>query len=231
VFGGVAPDALSSLARILATLHDEEGNVAIDGLLRVGWDGVQMTEEEFREEAPLRPGVRTIGSGPISERLWSAPAVSVLGIDAPHVREASNQLVPVARAKVSLRIAPGEDPARALDLLVAHLRSRAPWGVEVDIRRGEIGHGLRVRSDGPGFAAMKRAMETAYGRSAVESGSGGSVPLVPMLARTLPEAEILIYGASDEKSQYHSIDESVDVGDLERASLAEALLWLGLADR
>jgi acetylornithine deacetylase/succinyl-diaminopimelate desuccinylase-like protein len=231
VFGGVAPDALSSLARILATLHDEEGNVAIDGLLRVGWDGVQMTEEEFREEAPLRPGVRTIGSGPISERLWSAPAVSVLGIDAPHVREASNQLVPVARAKVSLRIAPGEDPARALDLLVAHLRSRAPWGVEVDIRRGEIGHGLRVRSDGPGFAAMKRAMETAYGRSAVESGSGGSVPLVPMLARTLPEAEILIYGASDEKSQYHSIDESVDLGDLERACLAETLLLGELAAR
>ena len=231
VFGGVAPDALSSLARILATLHDEEGNVAIDGLLRVGWDGVQMTEEAFREEAPLRPGVRTIGSGPISERLWSAPAVSVLGIDAPRVREASNQLVPIARAKVSLRIAPGEDPARALDLLVAHLRSHAPWGVEVDIGRGEIGHGLRVRSDGPGFAAMKWAMETAYGRSAVESGSGGSVPLVPVLARTLPEAEILIYGASDEKSQYHSIDESVDIGDLERASLAEALLWLGLADR
>jgi acetylornithine deacetylase/succinyl-diaminopimelate desuccinylase-like protein len=229
VYGGVAPDALSSLSRILATLHDDEGNVAIGGLLRVGWDGVQMTDEEFREETPLRPGVRTIGSGTISERLWSAPAVSVLGIDAPRVREASNQLVPVARAKVSLRIPPGQDPGRALDLLVEHLRSHAPWGVEVDIQRGELGHGLRVRSDGPGFAAMKRAMETAYGRAAVESGSGGSVPLVPVLAGTFPDAEILMYGASDEKSQYHSIDESVDLGDLERASLAEALLWRELA--
>jgi acetylornithine deacetylase/succinyl-diaminopimelate desuccinylase-like protein len=63
----------------------------------------------------------------------------------------------------------------------------------------------------------------------VESGSGGSVPLVPVLAEAIPAAEILIYGASDEKSQYHSIDESVDLGDLERSALAEALLFAELA--
>jgi acetylornithine deacetylase/succinyl-diaminopimelate desuccinylase-like protein len=228
VFGGVAPDALSALARILATLHDEEGNVAIDGLARLPWDGVEMPEEDFRRDARLRPGVRLIGGGTIAERLWSAPAVSVLGIDAPRVREASNQLVPVARAKISLRIAPGDDPARALDLLATHVEANAPWGVEVDVKRGEGGHGLRVSNAGPAFGAMRRAMETAYGRPAVESGSGGSVPLVPVLARTFPEAEILIYGASDEKSQYHSIDESVDLGDLQRACLAEALLWAEL---
>ena len=229
VFGGAIPDALSALARILASLHDDEGNVAIDGLARFPWNGVQMSEDELREEAPIRPGVRLIGHGPVSERLWSSPAVSVLGIDAPRVREASNQLVPVARAKVSLRIAPGDDPARALELLAGHLESNAPWGVEVDVARGEGGHGLRVRADGPAFAAMLRAMETAYGRPAVEIGSGGSVPLVPILAGAFPEAEILMYGAADEKSQYHSVDESVDLGDLERASLAEALLWAELA--
>ena len=229
VFGGVIPDAISALARILASLHDEEGNVAVEGLARLPWDGVEMTEEEFRLQTPVRPTVRTIGSGTVAERLWTSPAVSVLGIDAPRVREASNQLVPVASAKVSLRLAPGDDPGRAMDLLVDHLEAQAPWGVEVDVRRGEAGHGLRVRTDGPAFAAMRRAMERAYGRPAVESGSGGSVPLVPVLARAFPHAEILIYGASDEKSQYHSIDESVDLGDLERASLAEALLWRELA--
>jgi acetylornithine deacetylase/succinyl-diaminopimelate desuccinylase-like protein len=78
---------------------------------------------------------------------------------------------------------------------------------------------------------MTRAMETAYGRPVVQTGSGGSVPLVPVLARALPDAEILLYGASDEKSQYHSIDESVDLGDLERTALAEALLWRELAPR
>lgn len=229
VFGGPVPDALSSLSRILATLHDDEGNVAIEGLARLPWDGVEMTEEEFRRDARVRPGVRLVGRGTIAERLWSAPAVSVLGIDAPRVREASNQLVPVARAKISLRIVPGDDPGRAMDLLAAHVEAHVPWGVDVDVKRGEGGHGLRVANSGPAFGAMRRAMETAYGRAAVESGSGGSVPLVPVLARTFPEAEILIYGASDEKSQYHSIDESVDLGDLERACLAEALLWRELA--
>jgi len=229
VFGGVFPDAITALARILASLHDEEGNVAIRGLARLPWRGVDMTEQEYRRQVPVRPTVHTIGSGTVAERLWSSPAVSVLGLDAPRVREASNQLVPSASAKVSLRLAPGDDPTRAMDLLVDHLVTHAPWGVEVDVRRGEVGHGLRLRDDGPAFTAMRRAMERAYGRPVVESGSGGSVPLVPILARAFPEAEILIYGASDEKSQYHSVDESVDLGDLERTALAEALLWRELA--
>ncbi len=228
-FGGAIPDALSCLSRILATLHDDAGNVAISGLTDLTWEGVQMSEDELRDEAPIRPGVQLIGEGPIAERLWSKPAVSVLGIDAPRVREASNQLVPVASAKVSLRIAPDEDPIRARDLLRDHLLESAPWGVEVTVDEGEAGHGLRLRNDGPAFAAMLRAMEAAYGRPPIESGSGGSVPLVPVLAGTFPEAEILIHGASDEKSQYHSIDESVDLGDLERASLSQALLLGELA--
>jgi acetylornithine deacetylase/succinyl-diaminopimelate desuccinylase-like protein len=223
--GGPAPDALSALARILATVHDEEGEVAIEGLTREKWDGLQVSEEEFREDTPLRPGVRLIGSGTISDRLWAKPAVSVLGIDAPRVLEASNQLVPWASAKVSLRLAPDDDPDHAMDALTEHLRTRAPWGVEVDVRPGSSGRGLRVRTDGPGFAAMTRAMEAAYGAPLVQTGSGGSVPLVPVLSRALPEAEILMYGASDERSQYHSIDESVDLGELERTCLAEALLF------
>jgi acetylornithine deacetylase/succinyl-diaminopimelate desuccinylase-like protein len=228
-YGGPIPDAISALARILATLHDDDGEVAIAGLRRSTWDGVDVSEEDLREEAPIRPGVRLLGSGSIAERLWSRPAVSVLGIDAPRVREASNQLVPVASAKVSLRIPPEEEPDDAMALLARHLREHAPWGVEVSVDDGNSGRGLRLPSDGPAFAAMRRAMERAYGHAPVESGSGGSVPLVPVLARALPDAEILIYGASDEKSQYHSIDESVDIRDLERAILAEAILFSELA--
>jgi acetylornithine deacetylase/succinyl-diaminopimelate desuccinylase-like protein len=227
-FGGAIPDALSALARILATLHDDLGNVAISGLVTSSWDGVQISEDELREETPLRPGVELIGTGPIAERLWSKPAVSVLGIDAPRVREASNQLVPVATAKVSLRIPPEEDPPRARALLARHLAEHAPWGAEVSVEEGDAGRGLRVRSDGPAFAAMGRAMQQAYGREPVEIGSGGSVPLVPMLSEALPGAEILIHGASDEKSQYHSVDESVDLGDFERSILTEAVLFAEL---
>jgi cysteinylglycine-S-conjugate dipeptidase len=228
-YGGPAIDAISALARLLSTLHDDEGQVAIEGLTHGPWDGLQLTEEEYRKDTPLRPSVSLVGSGSISERLWSKPAVAVLGLDAPRVVEASNQLVPVASAKVSLRLAPEEDARRAMDLLTSHLAQRAPWGVEVDVAPGTSGQGMRVNTDGPAFAAMERAMRTAFGREVVQSGSGGSVPLVPELSAALPDAEILLYGAADEKSQYHSINESVDLGDLERVTLAEALLFGELA--
>ncbi|HZD17032.1 MAG TPA: M20/M25/M40 family metallo-hydrolase [Actinomycetota bacterium] len=228
-YGGAVPDALSSLSRILATLHDEAGDVAIQGLSTLSWSGTAVTEDELREETPFRPGVRLIGTGPIAERLWTKPAVSVLGIDAPRVREASNQLVPVATAKVSLRIPPGEDPIRARDLLARHLRHDPPWGVEVHVDEGEAGGGIHLGREGPAFAAMLRTMELAYGRPPVVAGSGGSIPLVPVLSGTFPDAEILVYGVSDEKSQYHSVDESVDLSDLERGILAQALLFAELA--
>jgi acetylornithine deacetylase/succinyl-diaminopimelate desuccinylase-like protein len=226
--GGAIPDALSSLARILASLHDEDGGVAVQGLLHQPWGGVQVTEDDLRAMAPIRPGVRLIGEG--RSPSGSGPGrPSGARIDVSGVREASNQLVPVASAKVSLRIAPGEDPARALDLLTAHLVDHAPGGVEVEVERGEAGSGMLIASDGPAFAAMQRAMTVAYGREAVLSGSGGSIPLVPVLARALPEAAILVYGASDDQSQYHSVDESVHLGDLERSILAEAVLFAELA--
>jgi cysteinylglycine-S-conjugate dipeptidase len=223
-FGGPIPDALTSLARLLASLHDERGNVAIAGLVSAPWNGFDQPEEELREEARTRPGVQMIGDGSLSERLWTKPAVSVLGIDAPRVREASNQLVPVATAKVSLRLAPGDEPDRAMEALVAHLRSHAPWGVEVSVERGNGGKGFEVKTGGPTYDAARRAMAAAYGRDVVEVGSGGSIPLVNLLAGTFPDAEILIVGASDELSQYHSVNESVSLAELERASLSEALL-------
>lgn len=224
-YGGPSPDALSALARLLGTLQDDDGEVAIDGLMRQTWDGMEVTEEEYRNDTPLRPGVRLIGSGPIAERIWTKPAVAVLGIDAPRVAEASNQLVPTATAKVSLRLAPEEDPVTAMDALTRHLVDHAPWGVEVDVGEGNSGRGMRVRTDGPAFTAMRRTMETAFGRPVVETGSGGSVPLVPVLAEAMPRTEILFYGASDEMSRYHSTDESVDLAELERLCLAEALLF------
>ncbi|MFM7719127.1 MAG: dipeptidase [Actinomycetota bacterium] len=225
VFGGPIPDALSALARILASLHRDDGTVAIRGLHAGPWKGVEISEDDLRMEAPIRPGVELIGTGSVSERLWTGPAVSVLGIDAPGVREASNQLVPVASAKVSLRLAPEEDAERARDLLAEHLRDHAPWGVECTVEPGEAGSGMRISREGPATLAMRAAMEEVYGRASVEVGSGGSVPLVPVLGATFPDAEILMYGASDERSQYHSIDESVDLGDLERTAAAEAV-WL-----
>ena len=99
-YGGAIPDAITALARILATLHDDDGQVAIEGLAPVrAWDGRPAHRGGATRGQPLRPSVELIGSGSIAERLWSKPAVAVLGFDAPRVVEASNQLVPVASAR------------------------------------------------------------------------------------------------------------------------------------
>jgi acetylornithine deacetylase/succinyl-diaminopimelate desuccinylase-like protein len=223
-YGGPIPDAITALARILTSLHDDRGDVAIRGLRSFQWDGTDYPEHDFREESRLFDEVRTIGTGTIADRVFSKPAVSVLGIDAPRIEESSNQIVPTASARVSLRLAPGDDPVGARDRLVAHLREAAPWGVRVTVDAAEAGMGYVVDTSTPAFAAAKRALADAFGRDdVVEMGSGGSVPLVPLLAETFPGIQVLIVGAGDHVSNYHSLDESVDLADLERMALAEAL--------
>jgi acetylornithine deacetylase/succinyl-diaminopimelate desuccinylase-like protein len=229
-YGGPIPDALTVLVRALASLHDERGNVAVPGRAIATADPLDLTEEELREQAGVRPGVRLIGEGGLTERQWARPAISVLGIDAPRVGEAPNQLVPSARAKVSLRLAPGDDPAAAAEALIAHLRSHVPWGAEVRITPESSGKPYAFKASGPAFDAMRRAMREAFGREPVETGGGGSIPFVADLAKAFPGVALLLTGAGDPTSSPHSENESVDLADLERSVLAEALFLAYLAE-
>ncbi len=230
-YGGPIPDAITALARIIASLHHDDGSVAIEGLQRFGWTGMQIPEDEFREESGVLDQVELIGAGSLSDRLLTGPAVAVLGFDAPAIAGSSNQIVPFARARVSLRIAPGDDPVAARQALVNHLRSHAPWGVEVTFEGTsgfEAGHGHLVDTTRPASRAAMDALARAYGREAIEMGSGGSIPLVPMLTQTFPGIEILIWGAMDERSFIHSVNESVELSEVERITLAEALFLRNL---
>src|SRR5918999_784935 len=165
-FGGPIPDAITALSRIIASLHDDRGDVAIDGLDRFEWEGTQIPEDEFREESGVLDQVELIGSGTLADRLMAGPAVAVLGIDAPAIAGSSNQIVPVARARVSLRIAPGDDPISARAALVDHLRAHAPWGVEVTFEGTsgfEAGQGDLVDTTRPANRAAMDSLAQAYG--------------------------------------------------------------------
>ncbi|MFI5392160.1 MAG: M20/M25/M40 family metallo-hydrolase [Myxococcota bacterium] len=229
-YGGPIPDAITALSRMIASLHDEHGDVAIEGLHTFTWTGMQVPEDELRAESRVLDSVQLLGTGTIADRLLSKPAVAVLGFDAPRIEGSSNQLVPQASARVSLRLAPGDDPERGRDALVAHLHAAAPWGVEVEVEAAEAGMGYLVDTTTPAYAAAKDALSDAFGREVVEIGSGGSIPLVPLLAETFPGMSVLIVGAGDERSNYHSLDESVDLDDLASMALAEALLIGNLGD-
>jgi cysteinylglycine-S-conjugate dipeptidase len=232
-YGGPIPDAITALSRMIASLHDDKGDVAIDGLKRFEWEGTQIPEDEFRDESGVLGSVEMIGSGTLADRLFASPAVAVLGVDAPAIAGSSNQIVPVARARVSLRLAPGDDPGAARQALVEHLREHAPWGVEVTFEGSsgfEAGHGYMVDTSSPTSRAAVEALTQAYDRDAIEVGSGGSIPLVPMLTETFPGIEVLIWGAMDERSFIHSVNESVDLSEVERIALAEALFIRNLGE-
>ena len=206
LYGGPVPDALTALCRMLATLHDERGDVAVPGLtrgIRVHADPLDLTEAQFRAEAGLLDGVRLTGTGGLTDRLWAGPAIAVIGLDAPSVEAASNTLIPVARAKVSLRVAPGDDAAAAGEALAAHLRAQAPWGVQVGVQPGAVAAPFTARTGGRAYQAARSALNEAWGTPAVDAGAGGSIPFVTGYAGLFPDAEILITGVEDPGTRAH----------------------------
>lgn len=222
MYGGPAPDALLALIRILDTLRDEAGDTTI--VPGYPWTGAQADEVDFREELGMRPDQPLLGTGPLTDRLVTRPAASVIGLDAPAVEGAINAVIPSARAKVSLRLPPGTDPQMAMDALCEHLRTAAPWGVDVIVTPGEQGRGCAIATDGPAYEAARWAMQQAFGKPSAEAGEGGSIPLLAALADVAPHAEIMLFGAEDPGALIHAPNESVDLEELERMVLAEALL-------
>lgn len=230
LYGGVVPDALTTLSRLLSTLHDDQGNVAVPGLAgEEPASGLDLPEETVRAHTKAVDGVELIGTGSLASRLWTRPALSVLAIDAPPTAEAINQLVPVARAKVSMRIPPGQDTGAALEALKAHLRANVPWGARLDFLHEEKGDPIELGTESPAVQAWKEAFREAYGTEPVEMGAGGSIPFISTFQEYFPDAPILIVGCGDPTSAIHAPNESQDVGDLERATLSEAIAFRLLA--
>jgi acetylornithine deacetylase/succinyl-diaminopimelate desuccinylase-like protein len=228
-FGGVFPDAIMSLVKLLATLHTDDGEVAIPGLLADEADPLDLTEDDLRDQLGAVPGLAQIGSGGLTSRLWTKPAISLLAMDVPPIAESINQLVPVARAKVSMRIAPGEDPNDAMNALRSHLLENAPWGVDVTVYGVELGPAFRLSTTGDAADAWKAAMTEVWGVPPVEMGAGGSIPFVADFSRRYPDAALLLTGCGDPTSAIHAPNESQNLDDFEKAILAQATALQKLA--
>ncbi|GCE21218.1 M20/M25/M40 family metallo-hydrolase [Dictyobacter kobayashii] len=221
-FGGPTPDALVALIRMIATLHDAPGNVAVTGMQGQSWSGTDISEAEFRYLAGVLPGVDLMGTDSIATRVCSSYSINVVGLDAPAVQGSRNALIDVARARISVRVPPERSAKEALELLTAHLKVVAPWNVQLAFSEQESGEGHAAATDGPAYTAAYRALRAAYGKEASEVGSGGSIPLINAFARVFPQAEIILWGAEDASANIHAPNESVDPAELERAALAEA---------
>ena len=231
MWGGLVPDALITLARLVATLHDDEGNVAVAGLHTGPAADVTYPEERLRAESGAAPGVRWIGSGTVVERLWTRPALSITGLDAPAVDGAANALVPVARAKISMRIAPGDTTANAVACLRRHLEERVPWGAELSFTVVDTGEPTLIDASGPAYDAARAAFTDAWeGVAPVDMGVGGSIPFIAEFLQAYPQASVLVTGVEDPDTRAHGANEGLHLAEFERVCVAEALLLRNLAD-
>ena len=229
MWGGLVPDAIMTLSRLIASCWDDAGNVLIEGLYSGSAADVDYPEERLRAESGAAPGIEWIGSGSAVERLWTKPALSITGFDAPKVAGASNTLVPTASARFSLRIAPGDTSANAVACLQRHLERNVPWGATLTATLVDAGEATQIEATGPAYDAARAAFAEAWGGTTpVDMGVGGSIPFIAEFLDAFPRASVLVTGVEDPDTRAHGANEGLHLAEFEKVVLAEALLLRNL---
>ncbi len=229
MWGGLVPDALITLSRLIASLHDDAGNVAVAGLHSGPAADVEYPEDRLRAESGAAPGIEWIGDGSVVERLWTRPSLSITGLDAPKVDGASNTLVPTARAKISMRIAPGDTTENGVACLRRHLEERVPWGAGLTFTVVDTGEATQIDATGPAYDAARAAFTEAWdGTEPVDMGVGGSIPFIAEFLEAFPQASVLVTGVEDPDTRAHGANEGLHLAEFERVVLAEALMLRNL---
>ncbi|WP_206446462.1 M20/M25/M40 family metallo-hydrolase [Agrococcus sp. KRD186] len=231
MFGGAVPDAMMAFSKLAASFWNADGSVAVAGLTDADLEVPEQTEEHIRTEAGVLEGVELIGSGPVLSRLWGKPAITITGVDAPSVPDASNTILPTVRFRLSARIAPGQSSAQAFAALERHIAEHTPFGAHIAYDNVDLGDPFLVDTSGWGATAAKQAMADAWGAQAVETGIGGSIPFIADLVQQFPAAQILVTGVEDPGTMAHSPNESQHLGVLRKAIGAEALLLSRASER
>jgi acetylornithine deacetylase/succinyl-diaminopimelate desuccinylase-like protein len=225
MWGGLVPDAVMTLSRLIASLHDDTGNVAIAGLHSGPAADVDYPEDRLRAESGAAPGIEWIGDGSAVERLWTKPALSITGFDAPQVEGASNTLVPTARCRISLRIAPGDTTANAVACLQRHLERHVAWGATLTATVVDTGEATQIDATGPAYDAARAAFAEAWdGTEPIDMGVGGSIPFIAEFLEAFPQASVLVTGVEDPDTRAHGANEGLHLAEFEKVVLAEALL-------
>jgi acetylornithine deacetylase/succinyl-diaminopimelate desuccinylase-like protein len=224
MFGGAVPDAMLATVKLLSTLWDEDGAVAVAGLTTREADTPEYGEETLRSEAGLPDGVSPIGRDSILSRIWNKPSLTVTGIDFPTVKNASNTLTPELSVVISARVAPGQPAREAYEAIEAHLRAHAPFGAQLSFRDVDCGDAFLVDTAGWAVDRARTALEAGYGVAPVDIGVGGSIPFIADLVREFPGAQILVTGVEDPHARAHSPNESLHLDTFRHALRSEALL-------
>jgi acetylornithine deacetylase/succinyl-diaminopimelate desuccinylase-like protein len=239
-WGGPVPDPVMALAKMIASLVDEQGKPAIPGIMdrvrvltlqdRSRMDSLPFREETFRKQAKLLDGVGMVGGqGTVYEKMWYRPSIAVNAFEASSRKQAANIVNDSAWARIGVRIVPDMDPRETLELLKAHLMNHARWGVQVDIRAESPSSWWRTDTEGAVFKTALSALEKGYGRKPAIVGAGGSIPFVRTMTESLGGAPALLFGVGDPYAASHSENESLVIADWESACRSLILLFAELA--
>ncbi|HVI75679.1 MAG TPA: M20/M25/M40 family metallo-hydrolase [Anaeromyxobacteraceae bacterium] len=239
MWGGPIPDPALALAKMLATLVDAEGRIAIPGIYdrvrpltadeRRSLSRLPSTDADFRRQVGLVPGAQLLGGRPPWETNWWQPSLAVNAIQASSRRDARNIVNDVAWARVGVRIVPDMDTKDVTDRLCAALRQAAPWGVEVKLDVAVAGAAWKTDTAHPAFGAAFRALEKGYGREALAVGCGGSIGFVEPFSKELGGVPALLIGVEDPYTNAHSENESLHLGDFVKATRSAIHLYGELA--
>lgn len=234
MYGGAVVNPAMALARILATMHDDTGRIAIPGFydaVKPFPDAVraQMRELPFSDANLMHEvGVSALGGEPgftTLERLWTRPTCEVNGLLSGYTGEGAKTVLPaVSMAKVSFRLVPDQDPQEIARLVQAHVARVAPAGVTVTVTNLHGGRPWRADLQGPIIDAGKAALAAAFGREPVITGEGGSIPVVGDFERILG-APVLLMGFGLPGENAHAPDEWISVDNYQLGIRAAAVLY------
>lgn len=226
-FGGPILDAYTLAGMLIASLYDENGDLAVPGVLSqepVGGLQRDLDEQTVRRDASVVDSYRFAGTGSLASRLWTKPSLTVIGMDAQEVETSFNVIANETLLRLSLRTAPSQRPEEAQQALADYLVSHAPFGAQVSVEPLENGMGWAMDPDSVVTKDALEAMHEAFGVEPINKGEGGSIPFIPELQRIFPKAQVLVTGPEDPMSNAHSPNESISLPGLKHNIITEALL-------
>ncbi len=241
MWGGPIPDPAMALSKMLAALVDDQGQIAIPGVLDlvkpiVGQEARELAEipydeAEFRKQAGLIPGAQLLKQGPSPVvQVWRLPSLTVNAIQASSRLQAGNIINDVAWAKVTIRLVPEMKPEQVLAQLKAHLQSQLPWGLDVQFKTEACNGPWATEGRGPAFEAAEAALKKGYGHAPYKIGTGGSIPFVQPFADALGGVPALLIGVEDPYTNAHGENESLLLSDFKSACVSQVYLFQNLAE-
>jgi acetylornithine deacetylase/succinyl-diaminopimelate desuccinylase-like protein len=237
---GIAPTPFRILEQLLARIENPvTGDLLLDELhVRMPADrraqavtAARVLGASVAGKLPWARGVQAVSNDPIEliiNSTWRG-TLAVTGADGlPPVVSAGNVLLPELTAKLSLRLPPTCDAARALQLVRETLERDPPYGAEVSFEQGSATGGWNAPASAPWLEeSVNRASRAVYGADAVHIGCGGTIPFMGMLGERFPRTQFFITGVLGPHANAHGPNEFLDIG---YAKQLTACVSLVLAD-